>query len=118
MSVEATKLYRDTAPIPDKDRITCKAIQNAVAKAFGVALVDLLSRSRMSEVAKARQTSVYLTREATSMSLITIAKMHGLRDHAAVRHAHVRAQTRFLEDSAYRSHVIRSLDELEGTLRQ
>ena len=59
-----------------------------VAKYFHLTFEDLVGRSRTKEVAQARQISMYLAREMTSMSLFDIGQIFGGRDHTTVMHAY------------------------------
>ena len=59
-----------------------------VAKYFHLTCEDLVGRSRTKEVAQARQISMYLAREMTSMSLFDIGQIFGGRDHTTVMHAY------------------------------
>lgn len=62
-------------------------IQRVVARHYGVTLVDLLSARRTKQVAFARQVAVYLVRQHTLLSLPTIGRLFGNRDHTTILHA-------------------------------
>jgi chromosomal replication initiator protein len=83
------------APELSDDGASVMAIQEAVCSALGVPHRELLSPNRTARVSQARQLSIYLTRELTSLSLTQIAH-HFHRDHSTILHA-IRTTTARLE---------------------
>lgn len=67
----------------DLTRPTIERIQRAVAAAFGIPLVDLLSDRRDAATAHARQVAMLLARELTFHSTIVVGR-HFRRDHTTV----------------------------------
>ena len=63
------------------------AIQDAVAKHFGISVKALVSPSRIVAVAWPRQVAMHLARTLTDASLPTIGQAFGGRSHATVVHA-------------------------------
>ena len=68
--------------------ITSDLIQEAVSSRFGLSISDLTGKRRTQNVALARQLSMYLCREITSMSYPEIGAFFGGRDHSTVIHAY------------------------------
>jgi chromosomal replication initiator protein len=97
------------APSPG---ISANAVQEAVADRLGVSIDALLSPSRAAPIARARQISMYLTRELTDLSLPAIAEAFSRRDHTTVMHAIRKVERRALEDAA----LARILEQLRGEL--
>jgi chromosomal replication initiator protein len=97
------------APSPG---IGATAVQEAVADRLGVSIDALLSPSRAAPIARARQISMYLTRELTDLSLPAIAEAFNRRDHTTVLHAIRKVERRALEDAA----LARTLEQLRGEL--
>lgn len=62
-------------------------IQQAVAEAFGIRLIDMTSARRARSVARPRQVAMYLARQLTLKSLPQIGRAFGDRDHTTVMHA-------------------------------
>ena len=62
-------------------------IQQLTAEAFGLTIDELLSKSRTSELALARQVAMYVARTKTNDSLIQIAHAFNKKDHTVVIHA-------------------------------
>ena len=62
-------------------------IISQVAKYFHLSFDDIVGKSRMKNIAIARQVAMYLTREMTSLSLVDIGKVFGGKDHTTVMHA-------------------------------
>jgi chromosomal replication initiator protein len=79
--------------------LTIERIQEATARAFGLERADLLSKSRVAPVARARQLAMYLAREHTEATLPAIGRAFGGRNHTTVLHAWRRAGARLGEDA-------------------
>ncbi|NEG55617.1 chromosomal replication initiator protein DnaA [Bifidobacterium platyrrhinorum] len=62
-------------------------IISQVARYFHLTFEDITGKSRMKNIAIARQVAMYLTREMTSLSLVDIGKVFGGKDHTTVMHA-------------------------------
>ena len=62
-------------------------IISQVAQYFHLSFDDIVGKSRMKNIAVARQVAMYLTREMTSLSLVDIGKVFGGKDHTTVMHA-------------------------------
>jgi chromosomal replication initiator protein len=75
---------------PEQAAVRCSLdeIQERTAAQFGITREDLVSQTRRSKVAQARQVAMYLTRELTDESLAAIGRGFGGRNHATVFHAH------------------------------
>jgi hypothetical protein len=70
-----------------RERTPIDEIQEAVARVFGVSLLDMRSARREQRVSMARQTAMYLARRFTLDNLARIADAFGGRDHSTVSHA-------------------------------
>ncbi len=70
-----------TGPVKIVDVIT------SVADYFGVSVDQLKSKRRTQDLARYRQTAMYLARELTGASLNQIGRALGNRDHSTVSHA-------------------------------
>ena len=66
---------------------------------FDLSVNDLRSKVRTKEVAYARQISMYLARQLTTMSLPKIGESFGNRDHSTVIHACDKISSRIKEDN-------------------
>jgi chromosomal replication initiator protein len=71
---------------PEPGAPSIPAIQGAVCSVLGISQAALLSPSRASEVSRARQIAMYLSRELTDLSLAEIARQFD-RDHTTILHA-------------------------------
>lgn len=83
-----------------KRRPSVREIQEAVASAFGVRLIDMTARRRAPSVARPRQVAMYLARELTLQSIPEIGLRFD-RDRTTVMHAcdvipHLAARDRVL----------------------
>jgi chromosomal replication initiator protein len=86
-------------------RRTVAEIQAATCELFGLSSQELLSSSRAARIAWPRQMAMYLSRELTGQSLLTIGEQFGGRDHTTVMHACRRASTRIGSDEGSREAV-------------
>ena len=74
--------------IPDRGREAepagAEVIQSRVAESYGVSRAELVGPGRGATPVRARQVAIYLTREATDLSLPQIGRLFGGRDHSTV----------------------------------
>ncbi len=71
---------------PAQVKLTPDAILHAAADYFGVAVADLIGRSRSAPIALQRQIVMYVIREETDASLPQIGALLGGRDHTTMMH--------------------------------
>jgi len=71
-----------------KPLVTVEAIQESVAKYFGIRLADMRSKTRAHRIAFPRQVAMYLARELTECSLPELGRRFGGKDHSTVLYAH------------------------------
>ncbi|MDR3051280.1 MAG: chromosomal replication initiator protein DnaA [Oscillospiraceae bacterium] len=83
----AEDALRDILTSRDARRVTCSAIQRAVAAYYGVDVAALQGQKRTREVTLPRQVAMFLTREMTNLSLPNIGNEFGGRDHTTVMHS-------------------------------
>src|SRR5205823_13387793 len=81
------------------------AIQQAVAKEWGVTTEGLRSKTRTKNLTVPRQAAMYLMRELLGMQLVEIGNAFGGRDHSTVIHSLERAQEMVAEDTGFRGRV-------------
>jgi len=86
-----------TATLPD--------VAKAVAKQFGVPLAGLRGEKRAHGVVLPRQCAMFLARELTDESLLSIAQFFGRRHHSTVVHACKRMQTAEQSEPTLRQHL-------------
>jgi chromosomal replication initiator protein len=93
--------------------ISVARIQQVVAEAHSVPVERMKARGRASQIARARQVAMYLTRELTHLSLAQIGEQFGGRDHTTVLHAH----RKIAEEVAESSQMERDIQNLKRTLK-
>ena len=72
---------------PDKPReITPQLIIEVVSEHFHISVDHIISKNRISDIAKPRQISMYLCKNMTSCPLDTIGTLLGGRDHSTIIH--------------------------------
>jgi chromosomal replication initiator protein len=94
--------------------LTVLAIQQAVAKEWGVTVDGLRSKTRTKNLTIPRQIAMYLTRELLSTQLVEIGNAFGGRDHSTVIHSLEKVQQDITEDTALRSRINRIRGNLEA----
>jgi DnaA-like protein len=73
---------------PEEFRVpTMSEIQRAVAAAYNVRVLDVISQRRTRAIVQPRQVSMMLCRMLTVNSLPRIGRIHGNRDHTTALHA-------------------------------
>jgi chromosomal replication initiator protein len=75
-------------------------IQQSVAEAFGISRAELVGSSRAATPLRARQVSIFLTRELTDLSLPQIGRLYGGRDHSTILNSLRRIEAGIAEDAA------------------
>ena len=93
-------------------------IISQVAQYFHLTFDDLVGRTRTKNVAMARQISMYLTREMTSMSLVDIGQVFGGRDHTTVMHAYTRISDEMQEKQEIDNYVMDLTVRLKQSSKQ
>ena len=72
---------------PELEYPQVRAVCKAVAKFYGVTLVDLFSSRRTQNLVRPRQVAMYLAKEMTLKSLPEIGYIIGDRDHSTILHS-------------------------------
>jgi chromosomal replication initiator protein len=98
---------------PSAER-TPDAIQNRVAREYGVAVEALGSRRRTKEVTVPRQVAMYLMRELLDLPLARIGEHFGGRDHSTVIHSINKVEEEMDEDETVRERIETLRAELGG----
>ena len=91
----------DNQPIP----ITIDRILSEVGRTYGVTTADIRSNKRNSSISTARQTSAYVVKEITQISLADIGKELGNRDHSTIVYAMKQVERNMLTDPRYKEMV-------------
>lgn len=89
-------------------------ILRAVARFYGLSVVDLRSQRRSLEVITARHVGIYLAREMTELSLPQIGGVFGDRDHTTILHAVKRIRARMKIEPGLAGDIRHLRDRLGG----
>lgn len=87
-------------------------IKKAVAQHFDIPLETLKAKTRIARVVLARQVAMYLARELTDASLVSIGSFFGNRDHSTVLHACAKVKAAAEADPALKRKLQTLLEEL------
>ena len=93
--------------------LTILAIQQAVAKEWGVTVDGLRSKTRTKTLTTPRQIAMYLARELLATQLVEIGNAFGGRDHSTVIHSLEKVQQTIVQDSDLKSRINRIRSSLE-----
>src|SRR6185312_14384200 len=93
------------------------AIQQAVAKEWGVTTEGLRSKTRTKNLTVPRQVAMHLMRDLLGMQLVEIGASFGGRDHSTVIHSLDRVASMMKEDPTFAQRLGKTLVALEA-LRQ
>ena len=85
-----------------------------VSKEMKVSERQIVGKGRTMEVALARQSAMYLSRELTGSSLINIGKHIGRRDHSTVIHACKAIERKMAEDKEFRLKIDNMKSHING----
>jgi chromosomal replication initiator protein len=104
------QLSLDTGPV----RPQPEDIMNAVAEHYGLAMDDLVERSRRQELVHARQVAMYFCRKMTELSYSAIGLRFAGRDHSTVLYACNKIKDRLESDADFESR----LEQVEQSIRR
>jgi chromosomal replication initiator protein len=93
--------------------LTILAIQQAVAKEWGVTVDGLRSKTRTKTLTTPRQIAMYLARQLLATQLVEIGNAFGGRDHSTVIHSLEKVQQTIIHDSDLKSRINRIRNSLE-----
>ncbi|HWH51656.1 MAG TPA: chromosomal replication initiator protein DnaA [Gemmatimonadaceae bacterium] len=111
------KLKAAEALAPAGPALNTYAIQQAVAKEWGVTTEGLRSKTRTKNLTVPRQVAMHLMRELLGMQLVEIGAAFGGRDHSTVIHSLERVAAMAKEDPTFAQRLGKTLALLEA-LRQ
>ena len=82
-------------------QVSMTQITSEVSKTYKVTAKQLMGKTRKMEVVNARHISMFLCREMTSSSLLSIGKFFGNRDHSTVIHACKMIEEKIAADNSF-----------------
>ena len=83
----AQRVIKNVVNYEATKQVSVDTIVNTVCSHYGVTQQDLFSRTRKSNVVRARQVAMYLSKQMTELSTAKIGTLVGNKDHATVIHA-------------------------------
>lgn len=112
----AHKVLLDLTGKMAKPIVGMEDIINQVSESFGIKKDDIYGKGRKQEVALARQSSMYLSKELTHNSLKSIGLFFGGRDHSTVIHACKTIKVKMEEDDIFNAEIRALLRRLSGPI--
>ena len=92
--------------------VTVDMIFGAVEKKYGVSKSELISKSRVKEIAQARHITIHLIRTMTEMSLPAIGKLFN-RDHTTVLASLDSIDKKMASSSAFEAEINNLIKEIK-----
>jgi len=86
-------------------QLSLNQISSVVAKAYKLTEKQLIGKTRTMELVNARHIAMFLCRELTSSSLISIGRFFGKRDHSTVIHACKTIEEKITNDAGFANNV-------------
>jgi chromosomal replication initiator protein len=108
----ADEILRDVAPSRDPSLLTVQQIMKDVAAYYSVDIEDLTGKRRTKEIVLPRMVAMFLTREFTKLSLSSIGKEFGNKDHTTVLYSIEKIDKDLQQDTSLRQ----ALENLRGRL--
>ena len=108
------KLKSADGDAPDAPALNTAAIQQAVAKEWGVTTEGLRSKTRTKNLTVPRQVAMQLMRELLGMQLVEIGAAFGGRDHSTVIHSLERVAAMMKEDPSFAQRLAKLQSALES----
>ena len=110
----AKEVLEDTLGPVLFDNVSVDYVINYVSKAMKISEKQLKGKSRTLEIALARQTAMYLSRELTNSSLVNIGLHLGGRDHSTVIHACKHVEKKIVNDNNFKSKIYNMKNNILG----
>ena len=95
--------------------VTVDKIFASVYKKYDIKREDIVGESRVKNIATARHLTIYLIRSITDMSLPSIGKTIGGRDHATVKNSLETIEKRMIQNPVFRAEVEDMIKEIKGS---
>ena len=97
----AQDILKDIIPLENK-KVSIGQIQKTVSDYYNIKVNFMLSKKRTKDVVLARQVAVYLSRELTDLSLISIGGSFGRRDHTTIIHSYNKIKDKIKKDKSFK----------------
>jgi len=97
----AQNVLKDIIPLENK-KVSIGQIQKTVSDYYNIKVNFMLSKKRTKDVVLARQVAVYLSRELTDLSLISIGGSFGRRDHTTIIHSYNKIKSKIKKDKSFK----------------
>ncbi len=110
----AREALRDIMKVPEERKITPRRIRETVAGEFDVPAESLRSKTRISRVVRARQTAMFICRQLTDLSLVTIGAQFGGRDHSTVLHSIRKIERLMADDPIFERRIGDIIKKISG----
>lgn len=106
--IDQTEEAAEQVVHPLVEKVTIERIIKVCSRYFDIPIIEFKSNRRTDKIVKPRQVAMYLAKSLTPLSLPSIGRRMGGRDHTTVLHG-VRATTRRLESDAGLSKAVSEL---------
>jgi len=97
----AQNILKDIIPLENK-KVSISQIQKTVSDYYNIKVNFMLSKKRTKDVVLARQVAIYLSRELTDLSLISIGGSFGRRDHTTIIHSYNKIKDKIKKEKSFK----------------
>jgi len=97
----AQNILKDIIPLENK-MISLIQIQKAVSDYYNIKVNSLLSKKMTKDIVLARQVAIYLSRELTDLSLVSIGDSFGRRDHTTIIHSYNKIKNKIKKEKSFK----------------
>ena len=98
----AQEILKDIIPLENKN-VSIDQIQKTVSNFYNIKVNSLLSKKRTKDIVLARQVAIYLSRELTDLSLISIGGSFGRRDHTTILHSYGKIKNKIKKEKSFKN---------------
>ncbi|MDR0676236.1 MAG: chromosomal replication initiator protein DnaA [Elusimicrobiota bacterium] len=99
---------------PIKQVINIDIIQEITAKHFNITKEDIIGKKRNDTVVLPRQIAIYITREMVNLSITSIGKKFGNRDHTTIMYACNKIREKIKEDPYFSALINKIINEIKN----
>jgi chromosomal replication initiator protein len=97
----AQNILKDIIPLENK-MISLIQIQKTVSDYYNIKVNSLLSKKMTKDIVLARQVAIYLSRELTDLSLVSIGDSFGRRDHTTIIHSYNKIRNKIKKEKSFK----------------
>ncbi len=111
--IEEAFKHEDFKTNSENSSLTIKNIQKFICSEYNISLKILLGKSRISNISKARQVAMYMSRKFTDKKLFDISQEFNRKDHTTVLNAIKKIEKEIKTNNEFKKFIIKIEKKLE-----